>query len=163
MEKINRVALSLSSIHDNQISDKVVVIKNPTKEKVEDAVKKMEPTITSVLTNNFDPIKNPKMQIKAFNKHKQMVYVDIHAVQELGLDHEQNETLLILDESNKPFLISNHQLDNFIAWYCKKQLGKEFKEYTLKTQKKKITIASTINKKKVDLQIQSIALDSFLL
>ena len=162
MEKINRVALSLSSIHDNQISDKVVVIKNPTKEKVENAVRRMEPSITSVLTNNFDPIKNPKMQIKAFNKHKQMVYVYIHAVKDLGLYHEQSEILLILDDDHKPFLISSHQLDNFIAWYCKKQLGKDFKEYSLKTQKKKITIASTINKKKVDLHIQSIQLDSFL-
>lgn len=159
---INRIALSLSSIHDNKISDKVAVIKNPTKNKIEDAVKKMEPSVTTVLTNTFDPIKNPKTQIKAYNKAKQIVYVDIHTVDELGYDQEENEQLLISDNEEKVFLISAFNLEKFIAFYIKK-LGKDFKNATFKQQKKKISIFKENSKKvNAELNVQSVVLDSFL-
>ncbi len=166
MEKIkllnmSRIALSLSSIHDNRITDKVAVIMNPTKEKIEKAVKKMEPTVISVLTNNFDPIKLPKTQIKAYNKSKQIVYVDIQNVDELGLDQEPVEMLLVSDE-NRDFLISSNQIEKFVAWYCKKNLGKDFKENTFKQSKKSLSITGVTKKNTFDLDVQSIALDSFL-
>lgn len=157
---INRIALSLSSIHDNKISDKVAVIKNPTKLKIEDAVKKMEPSVITVLTNSFDPVKNPKTQIKAYNKSKQIVYVDIHTVDELGFDQEENEILLISDKERQ-FLISSFNLDKFISYYIKK-LGKEYKDSVYKIQKKKVTIAHPNKKTIVELDINPIVLDSFL-
>lgn len=157
---INRIALSLSSIHDNKISDKVVVIKNPTKQKVEDAVKKMEPTVTTVLTNTFDPIKNPKSQIKAYNKTKQIVYVDIHTVDELGYDQDENETLLIT-APERSFLITAFNLEKFILWYIKK-LGKDYKNASFKLQKKKILISKEGKKVNLSLDIQTIVLDQFL-
>jgi hypothetical protein len=160
---INRIALSLSSIHDNQISDKVAVIKNPTKNKIEDAVKRMEPSVTSVLTNSFDPIKNPKTQIRAYNKSKQIVYVDIHPVDELGFDQEENEILLITDtENDKTNLITSFNLEKFMEFYIKK-LGKDYKEATYKLQKKKIQIFKAESKKvNLELDMQTIVLDSFL-
>lgn len=158
---INRIALSLSSIHDNKISDKVAVIKNPTKIKIEDAVKRLEPTVITVLTNSFDPIKNPKTQIKAYNKSKQIVYVDIHAVDELGFDQEETELLLINDDSNKSHLISSFNLDKFMALYIKK-LGKDYKDSTYKIQKKSIVVNHNIKKMIKELSVNSIKLDSFL-
>lgn len=158
---MSRIALSLSSIHDNKITDKVAVIKNPTKEKIEKAVKKMEPTVISVLTNNFDPVKLPKTQIKAYNKSKQIVYVDIQNVDELGLDQEPVEMLLVSDE-NKDFLISSNQIEKFVQWYSKKNLGKDFKENSFKISKKNITIQGVTKKNVFNLDIQSIVLDSFL-
>lgn len=157
---INRIALSLSSIHDNKISDKVAVIKNPTKQKIEAAVKKMEPTVTAVLTNTFDPVKNPKTQIKAYNKAKQIVYVDIHTVDELGYDQEENETLLIT-APDKSYLITAFNLEKFIVWFIKK-LGKDYKNATYKQQKKKISISKDGKKVSIELDVQTIALDSFL-
>jgi len=157
---INRIALSLSSIHDNKISDKVAVIKNPTKLKIEAAVKKMEPTVTTVLTNTFDPIKNPKTQIKAYNKSKQIVYVDIHTVEELGYDQEENETLLIADKE-KSYLITAFNLEKFATWYLKK-LGKDYKTAVYKIQKKKLLISKDGKKNNIELDITPIQLDSFL-
>lgn len=158
---MSRIALSLSSIHDNKITDKVAVIKNPTKEKIEKAVKKMEPSVISVLTNNFDPIKLPKTQIKAYNKSKQIVYVDIQNVAELGLDQEEVEMLLVSDE-NKDYLISSNQIENFVQWYSKKNLGKDFKENTFKQSKKSIVIQGITKKNVFELELQSITLNTFL-
>jgi hypothetical protein len=158
---MSRIALSLSSIHDNKITDKVAVIKNPTKEKIEKAVKKMEPTVISVLTNNFDPIKFQKTQIKAYNKSKQIVYVDIQNVDEIGLDQEPAEMILVSDES-KDFLISSTQIEKFVQWYSKKHLGKDFKENSFKQSKKNLTIQGVTKKNIIELEIQTLVLDNFL-
>lgn len=157
---INRIALSLSNVHDNKITDKIAVIKNPTKLKIEAAVKRLDPSVISVLTNSFDPSKNPKTQIKAYNKSKQIIYVDIRSVEELGYDAEENETLLVTDRE-RSYLITSFNLDKFVAWYLKKA-GKDYKNATYKVQKKKITVYKDGKKPTFDLTVQSIVLDSFL-